>query len=278
MARYVELISIEQCLTMLDFLLFLPTHSAGLTAVLSYYNTTAKVNAEGDVTISDEYLQGLGTTFYFLKTSLFGAVTSLVAVPKAYQSMKSPLAHNHTHTTVHNQQSEESDITLIEKLASDEDGINDSLRESADPHIPLKPARRKEIKLTDLVPDVGYFLAGGISGITSRTATAPLDRLKVYLIAQTNDTRETLKKVKQGNALQATKHGAHTLAKACRDLWAAGGIRSLYAGKSNVSIVVKDTDISIGNGINIIKVMPESAVKFGSYEASRCKHSMLPRH
>lgn len=93
-----------------------------------------------------------------------------------------------------------------------------------------EPLRRKKIRLTDLVPNVGYFAAGGLSGITSRTATAPLDRLKVYLIAQTGSATETIKAAKSGAALQATKHGASTLWNACRDLWAAGGIRSLFAG------------------------------------------------
>jgi len=126
------------------------------------------------------------------------------------------------------------------------------VRLEADPHIPIKPARRK-LKLTDLVPDVGYFVAGGVSGITSRTVTAPLDRLKVYLIAQTTNTNDALQAAKSGAPVQAGRQGMRTLVNACKDLWAAGGIRSLFAG----------------NGINVIKVMPESAVKFGSYEASK---------
>jgi solute carrier family 25 phosphate transporter 23/24/25/41 len=79
---------------------------------------------------------------------------------------------------------------------------------------------------------IGYFAAGGLSGITSRTATAPLDRLKVYLIAQTGTATEALQAAKKGAPLQATKHSASTLWNACKELWAAGGIRSLFAGKS----------------------------------------------
>jgi len=100
---------------------------------------------------------------------------------------------------------------------------------------------------------LGYFVAGGVSGITSRTVTAPLDRLKVYLIAQTTNTNDALQAAKSGAPVQAGRQGMRTLINACKDLWAAGGIRSLFAG----------------NGINVIKVMPESAVKFGSYEASK---------
>jgi solute carrier family 25 phosphate transporter 23/24/25/41 len=117
--------------------------------------------------------------------------------------------------------------------------------EDADPHIPTKPARRKaaalplpdptqlqqhKARLTDFVPNIGYFAAGGLSGITSRTATAPLDRLKVYLIAQTGPATEAIQAAKGGAVVQATKHSGRTLWNACRDLWAAGGIRSLFAG------------------------------------------------
>jgi hypothetical protein len=107
---------------------------------------------------------------------------------------------------------------------------DEEVRLEADPHIPIKPARRK-LKLTDLVPDVGYFVAGGVSGITSRTVTAPLDRLKVYLIAQTTNTNDAVQAAKSGAPVKAGRQGVRTLVNACKDLWAAGGIRSLFAGE-----------------------------------------------
>ena len=82
------------------------------------------------------------------------------------------------------------------------------------------------------VPNPGYFLAGGTAGIVSRTATAPLDRLKVYLIAQTDVAQETVQAAKSGAFLSALKNSGRQLVNATRDLWAAGGIRSLYAGES----------------------------------------------
>ena len=128
--------------------------------------------------------------------------------------------------------------------------------EDENPHIPPRPARRKEAtspqnqiiedtqslatdhqrqrkRLTDYVPILGYFAAGGLAGIISRTSTAPLDRLKVYLIAQTGSATEAVKLAKQGAAIQATKHSMSTLWNGCKDLWAAGGMRSLFAGKSS---------------------------------------------
>jgi len=107
--------------------------------------------------------------------------------------------------------------------------------------------------LTDVLPPLGYFIAGGLAGIISRTATAPLDRLKVYLIAQTKPKEAAINLVKERSPLHAIKHFGQPLVEACKELWRAGGMRSLFAG----------------NGLNVVKVMPESAIKFGAYEASK---------
>ncbi|KAI5363177.1 putative mitochondrial carrier protein [Septoria linicola] len=251
-----------------DFLLFIPANAPGLHAVLSYYQNTTKLNAEGDVHLSDEALQGLGTMLEFLKTSLFGAVIQLVKPAQSHAggANTSPIAM---------WEDSESRPQIQIFPAEDEDIIN------TNPHIPVKPARRKEVsakeqeqkhevshksdrptKLMDFVPDVGYFLAGGLSGITSRTATAPLDRLKVYLIAQTGNTEDTVQAVKSAKPVSAAQHGFRTLWNACQHLWAAGGMRSLFAG----------------NGLNVVKVMPESSVKFGAYEASKRAIAKLEGH
>ncbi|XP_063546655.1 probable calcium-binding mitochondrial carrier CBG00135 isoform X1 [Cydia strobilella] len=74
-----------------------------------------------------------------------------------------------------------------------------------------------------------HLLAGGIAGAFSRTCTAPLDRLKVFL--QVNPTREGMSKC---------------LARMISE----GGITGLWRG----------------NGINVIKIAPESAIKFAAYE------------
>lgn len=95
---------------------------------------------------------------------------------------------------------------------------------------------------------LGYFLAGGIAGAVSRTTTAPFDRLKVALIASTETTvlaatKDTLKK-----PLAQTP-----IARALVEIYAHGGIKSFF----------------VGNGLNVIKIFPESAIKFGSYEAAK---------
>lgn len=74
-----------------------------------------------------------------------------------------------------------------------------------------------------------YFIAGGIAGAASRTATAPLDRLKVILQVQTTN--------------------AH-IVPAIKKIWKEGSFLGFFRG----------------NGINVVKVAPESAIKFYVYE------------
>ncbi|RMZ85627.1 hypothetical protein DV737_g568, partial [Chaetothyriales sp. CBS 132003] len=110
-----------------------------------------------------------------------------------------------------------------------------------------------DVHINDTLQGFGYFIAGGMAGMVSRTATAPLDRLKVYLIAQTKPNEATVQVAKKGSLLQAVRGFGRPLMDACKELWRAGGMRSLFAG----------------NGLNVAKVMPESAIKFGAYESAK---------
>ncbi|XP_057791443.1 calcium-dependent mitochondrial ATP-magnesium/phosphate carrier protein 2-like [Salvia miltiorrhiza] len=74
-----------------------------------------------------------------------------------------------------------------------------------------------------------YLIAGGVAGAASRTATAPLDLLKVIFQVQT-------KHVPFGYAVQS--------------IWKEGGLLGFFRG----------------NGLNVLKVGPESAIKFYTYE------------
>ncbi|KAI9888628.1 MAG: hypothetical protein M1814_006609 [Vezdaea aestivalis] len=114
----------------------------------------------------------------------------------------------------------------------------------------------------ETIEGLGYFLAGGVSGVVSRTATAPLDRLKVYLIAQTEGPSLASDALQKGAPVTAVKNAGLSLVDATKALWRAGGWRSLF----------------VGNGVNVIKVMPESAIKFGSYEGSKRLFAKLEGH
>ncbi|KAL8655608.1 MAG: hypothetical protein Q9210_000773 [Variospora velana] len=236
-----------------DFLLFIPATTPNLRAVLSYYTSTVNVNAEGDVHVSDEAAEGIGRR-RFHSSFVHSLVATFLGPPRrptlntiVTPRVQSEWQRNLTHPRpLHDQQPKE-------------DHLQHDLEDVVAPDAVLK---MKSSSLTDLCPRPGYFLAGGLAGVISRTATAPLDRLKVYLIAQTSVKNEAFKAAKSGAPIQAAKHASRPLVDASKLLWRMGGIRSLFAG----------------NGLNVVKVMPESAIKFGSYEASKQLLARLEGH
>ena len=74
-------------------------------------------------------------------------------------------------------------------------------------------------------------MAGGVAGAVSRTCTAPLDRLKIML--QVHGGRKSLK-----------------IVDTVKYMLNEGGFWGLWRG----------------NGMNVIKIAPESALKFGAYD------------
>ncbi|KAM7249361.1 hypothetical protein ACFE04_019888 [Oxalis oulophora] len=94
-----------------------------------------------------------------------------------------------------------------------------------------------------------HLVAGGVAGAVSRTCTAPLDRLKVYL---QDDWDESGAKIilpiilVHGNKKSSIKTCFSYLLK-------EGGVWSLWRG----------------NGINVLKIAPESALKFTAYEQAK---------
>jgi len=81
-----------------------------------------------------------------------------------------------------------------------------------------------------------HLVAGGVAGMVSRTCTAPLDRLKIML--QVHGTG----RYRSGKSLRIKDAFSYMLRE--------GGVRGLWRG----------------NGINVIKIAPESAVKFAAYD------------
>lgn len=76
-----------------------------------------------------------------------------------------------------------------------------------------------------------HLVAGGVAGAVSRTATAPLDRLKIMLQVYGSKTEMRIW-------------------DAFKNMIKEGGVRSLWRG----------------NGMSVLKIAPESALKFGAYE------------
>ena len=82
-------------------------------------------------------------------------------------------------------------------------------------------------------PVLASFIAGGVAGAISRTVVSPLERLKILF--QIQSAGRTEYKMSVGKALSK--------------MWREEGWRGLSAG----------------NGTNCVRIVPYSAVQFGSY-------------
>ncbi|KAL1644737.1 hypothetical protein SLS58_004199 [Diplodia intermedia] len=237
-----------------DFLLFIPAETPSLKAVMSYYSSTVQMNPEGDVAVNDELINGLGT---WLLHALFG---SLIGIAKSHSTPLPPIERE-SETSALMPLAPQRPATAQQPLLPPEVGLVGASTATPETAENLWQTHVEPV-LTACVPNPGYFAAGGVAGIVSRTTTAPLDRLKVYLIAQTSTAETAVQAAKSGAPVVAAKQGAKSLLIASKELWAAGGMRSLYAG----------------NGLNVVKVMPESAVKFGAFEASKRMFAKIEGH
>ncbi|XP_058513577.1 mitochondrial carrier protein SCaMC-3L isoform X2 [Ochotona princeps] len=87
-----------------------------------------------------------------------------------------------------------------------------------------------------------FLLSGAMAGAVSRTGTAPLDRAKVYM------------------QVYSSKTNLMNLLGGLRSMVQEGGVRSLWRG----------------NGINVLKIAPEYAIKFSVFE--QCKNYFCGVH
>ena len=83
----------------------------------------------------------------------------------------------------------------------------------------------------------------------SRTATAPFDRVKIFLITRPPDLGGT------SLASRPSFGGAKAIAGAIARIYSEGGLLAFWTG----------------NGLSVAKIFPESAIKFYSYESSVCR-------
>lgn len=110
-----------------------------------------------------------------------------------------------------------------------------------------------------------FLLAGGIAGAVSRTATAPFDRLKIYLITASKSedtaTAKAAQAVKSAGAQNAAKDAGRIASRSMGLLGTA--MTTLYREGGGLKA------FWLGNGLNCVKIFPESAIKFLSYETSK---------
>lgn len=101
------------------------------------------------------------------------------------------------------------------------------------PEPPLPPEPSDHLRLFISQPVVAAFCAGGVAGAVSRTVVSPLERLKILFQIQSAGREE----YKLG------------VGKALKKMWQEEGWRGFMRG----------------NGTNCIRIVPYSAVQFGSY-------------
>ena len=178
--------------------------------------------------ISDETIEGLGTRRF--PTLFFGALRLLFPNSIAYtHGPRGAINYDAYYAQQQSKASESQPSSFPWDPGPEVAPVIENLQPLADPEESIEKNRVR--LLTDLLPEPGYFLAGGVAGVVSRTATAPLDRLKVYLIAQVDVKHEAVNAAKSGAPVEAAKKATRPLVDATKQLWRMGGLRSMFAGR-----------------------------------------------
>ena len=261
-----------------------------LEAALSYYSSIVVMTAEGDSVVSEDTLEGLGTTGFLLQ-ALFGSILKLAQPSPAEQSSyippsalnlplssapspsSSPSASSPSQPpgvpagpTVMSTASAIATAAAaparnMAAIAVAQNGGGDSSSSSRlaglaqpirvdgiGPHPPpsprsaqtraVRPRGITKSRLTQYLPEPGYFLAGALAGGISRTATAPLDRLKVVLLVSTRNTDPTssIAAARRGHPLLALRNAGKPITDAIASLYKAGGLRTFFAGIDSLSL------------------------------------------
>ncbi|KAH8158096.1 hypothetical protein CIB48_g10156 [Xylaria polymorpha] len=218
-----------------NFLLFMTNTNSTTTlhTVFTFYSEVLTLSAEGDSVMSEKSLEGIAPDV-LRETDDPGEMNPAAPQPCA----RVP------------------DVAIASRVPS---SISNAVRgatpadlsTSQDTQAQTAPREEKVKKtvLINYIPDPGYFIAGAVAGGISRTATAPLDRLKVYLLVNTkSETNIVLNAAKNGRLFQAFKNAGRPLLAA------------------------------VGNGLNVVKIMPETAIRFGAYEAAKNALAGLEGH
>lgn len=250
-----------------DFLLFMPNDDHAnahmtLHTVLSFYSDVVVLNPEGDSIITEETLEGLGTTSASLLQVIFGSIFRLASPPELQgpkpglrddpstrASEPSPDAASSPATARHVLAQHPS---LAASLPGSPAGVDPAVSateplapypdpdQTANQLLGIRPgmpeqAQVEEFWLIRYLPQIGYYIAGAAAGGISRTATAPLDRLKVYLLVNTkSDTHAAVDAVKTGRPVDAIRNFSRSLSRAMTQLYTEGGLRGFWAGRCSL--------------------------------------------
>jgi solute carrier family 25 (mitochondrial phosphate transporter), member 23/24/25/41 len=241
-------------------------HGSQLHAVISYYYSVVNVTPEGDSIVSEETLEGLGTagTIRSLLQSLFGSFYRLAFPPGSAIHHPEPRQKSSTVSASVSQtdalprsQQRMDAAEVMSPAAVDAALVNGEARQTVvagvrtqhvvnntsaaldeESSIAAAAKTKKKFKLTDFVPDPGYFLAGAAAGGVSRTATAPFDRLKVYLLVNTNarDSEAIASVIRQARPLSIFQRVTKPLTDGIRDIYRSGGFKGFFAGRSCIVV------------------------------------------
>lgn len=245
----------------------MPNHDSSTTlhAVFSFYSDIVTINSEGDSVLSDDTLQGIGMMTKSLMLVLFGSIIRIAFPHYRHKDGASSTTSSSAQPPSHPQEPAEQSSSGAQMISQAEGAALDGgLEAIGNQHqhagaitktwdivkgsrtpaaattqdLEIEPALDEEVlpeetSLIKYLPDVGYFVAGAVAGGVSRTCTAPLDRLKVYLLVNTKSTNvAAMDAAKSGRPVLALTNAAKSFVRACRELWGYGGFRGLYAGKS----------------------------------------------
>lgn len=208
------------------------------------------MNSEGDTLLSDDAVEGLGKKLFMF---CFGSIINIATPVRTPRIPSTNQANSPPTTTNTNTKSDARKMALPnpDPKATLPSPHVSPLDSSTIPSMPpavvliesisLPPSTSEpngsaaavipeEDNLLTEYPSLGFFVAGAVAGAVSRTCTAPLDRLKTYLIASTAKPELALSAAAKGDVSGFIKHLGRPLVTAFQELWKSGGIRSLYSG------------------------------------------------
>ncbi|TRX90445.1 hypothetical protein FHL15_008614 [Xylaria flabelliformis] len=261
-----------------NFLLFMTNTNSTTTlnTVFTFYSEVLTLSSEGDSVMSEKSLEGIASESFLPPSSSSSSSSSSLPESDTRPHSPTPNVLRATDDTDEINPAASQSCARVPDVAI-ASGVSSSISNAVRGAMPADlsnsqdtqaetATREEKVKKTVLInyiPDPGYFVAGAVAGGISRTATAPLDRLKVYLLVNTkSETNAALNAAKSGRVLQAFKNAGRPLLAAVGDLYKSGGLRGFFAG----------------NGLNVVKIMPETAIRFGAYEAAKNALAGLEGH